>query len=650
MIQLKIWQWLVLAIPFVSIFLFILVAAGLQIQAWGISWIWGIVILVFLGWRWLLAKWTKPAAFETVERITEEVNQELEANSVENLSEDESLNQKVEAVLDKILTEAQDDPPIWEDWQLFWERSQQLVSAIAQIYNPETKYPLLNIYIPQVYGLIRGTVDDVDEWMQKLSPVLNQVTVGQAYRAYEVYQKVQPSAQKALKIWNLAQWAVNPLAAAAKQVSKKSTQQANQELIGNLSKVLRQVALRQLAKRAIELYRGKTTTTTELAPPKQSDFPEVKTQTIQEILEQAEPQTEVEQKPVNILLVGRTGAGKSSVINTLFQSQQATVDVLPSTNEIVNYHWESITGDTLTLWDTPGYEQVSGENLRELVLDYASTADLLLLVTPAPDPALAMDTEFLSDLQTVVSEGLSSESNSEACTPRDLPTIAVVTQVDRLRPIKEWNPPYDWENGTQGKEKSIREATRYRQEELGKFCQQVFPLVTWEDNSNRQSWNERQLSQALLNAVTPAKQLRLARFLRDREARSVAAAKIIDRYTKQMTTTQGLTNLVKTPILEYLSTFSTGSPMLGKLLMEQIPVEQLPLVIGKLQMAYDLFNLLDSERNPKAFDLRSLWSLLLDNSESPEKNAFAFGHALVAYWTQELSLSQLREKFEEYLD
>lgn len=634
MIQLKIWQWLVLAIPFVSILLFLLVAAGLQIQAWGISWIWGIVIFVFLGWRWLLAKWTTPA-FETVESITEEVNQELEANTIENLSEDESLNQEVEAILDKIVTEAQDDPPIWEDWQLFWQRCQQLVSAIAQIYNPDTKYPLLNIYIPQVYGLIRGTVDDVDEWMQKLSPVLNQVTVGQAYRAYEVYQKVQPSAQKALKVWNWAQWAVNPLAAAAKQVSQKSSQQANQELIGNLSKVLRQVALRQLAKRAIELYRGEKSATTELAPPKQSDFPEVKTQTIQEILEQAEPQTEVEQKPVNILLVGRTGAGKSSVINTLFQSQQAAVDVLPSTDDIVNYHWESVTGDALTLWDTPGYEQVSGGELRDLVLDYASTADLLLLVTPAPDPALAMDTEFLSDLQTTVS---------------DLPIIAVVTQVDRLRPIREWNPPYDWENGTQAKEKSIRESTEYRREELGQFCQQVFPLVTWEKDRNREPWNERQLSQALLNAVTPAKQLRLARFLRDREARSVAAAKIIDRYTKQMTTTQGVTNLVKTPILEYLSTFSTGSPMLGKLLMEQIPVEQLPLVIGKLQMAYDLFNLLDSEREPKEFDLRSLWSLLLDNSESPEKNAFAFGHALVAYWTQGLSISQLREKFEEYLD
>lgn len=635
MMQLKTWQWIILTTPFILILLFLLVAAGWQIQEWGISWIWGIVILTFLGWRWLLVRWTKPVV-EDVETISEQVNQELEATTTIDTAEDDAINQQVEKALQSILTNAQSDPPIWEDWQLFWHRCQEVVSAIAQIYNPETKYPLLNIYIPQVYGLIRGTVDDLDQWMQTLSPALNRVTVGQAYRAYQTYQQVQPSAQTALKVWSCAQWVINPAAALAKQVSKGSTQQANQELLGNLSQVLRQAALRQLAQQAIQLYSGKEATTASLPEieSSQQTFPQAKTQTIQEILEQAQPQADVEQKPANLLLIGRTGAGKSSVINTLFQSQQAEVDVLPSTDKIESYHWKSINGDSLTLWDTPGYEQVSGGELRELVLDYATTADLLLLVTPALDPALAMDYQFLSEVQ--------SEIN-------DLPTITVVTQVDRLRPVREWKPPYNWEQGNQPKENSIREATQYRREQLGEFCQQVFPLVTWEAETNRQGWNVQQLSLALINSIAPAKQLRLGKFLRDREAQSVTAAKIIDRYTKQMTTTQGVTALLKNPILEYLSTFSTGSPALGKLLMEQIPVEELPLVIGKLQMAYELFNLFNSDSKLYEFDLRSLWSLLLDNSESPEKNAFAFGHALIAYWTQDLTLNQLREKFEEYL-
>lgn len=47
-----------------------------------------------------------------METLTAEVNQELDASSVQNLSGDDVLNQEVEATLDKILTEAQQEPPI----------------------------------------------------------------------------------------------------------------------------------------------------------------------------------------------------------------------------------------------------------------------------------------------------------------------------------------------------------------------------------------------------------------------------------------------------------------------------------------------------------------------------------------------------------
>jgi hypothetical protein len=164
------------------------------------------------------------------------------------------------------------------------------------------------------------------------------------------------------------------------------------------------------------------------------------------------------------------------------------------------------------------------------------------------------------------------------------------------------------------------------------------------------TWGTDALSVALVEAIAPAKQLRFARFLRDREARTIAAAKIIDRYTFQMATTQGLASLLKSPILQFLSTLTTGSPTLAYVLAEQIPVEQLPVVIGKLQMAYELFSLLSPrDSNPFDLDLRSLWPLLLENPASPDRNAWAFGHALVEYWTQNLTSQQCRERFEFYL-
>ena len=628
MIRLKPWQWIILVSPIAVIISFLLISAGTQIHAWGLSWIWALFTFVFVGWRWLLVRWTKPA-INQIEAVFAEVREELETTTENNLVIETNTTKAVETALENILTAAANDLPIWEDWQTFWRRCQDLVVAISHIYNPQVKYPLLNIYIPQVYGLIRGTVDDMDQWMQKLSPVLNQVTVGQAYQTYEVYRKLEPSARKLWKVWNWAQWVLNPLTAVAKKASEGVGNRASQELLINLSQLLREAALRNLCKQAIALYAG---TKIELLTP---TLPQVKTQTLRDILTQAEPPEIVAQKPVNILIIGRTGAGKSSLINTLFQNELAAVDVLPSTDTIQNYHWKTENGEILNLWDTPGYEQVKREDLRDLVIDYASNADLLLLVTPALDPALQMDVDFLEDVKSQVA---------------DLPIITIVTQVDRLRPIREWQPPYNWEKGEKPKEISIREATKYRQKLLGNFANLVLPVVTNDSKTNRNSWNIEALSSGLLAAIDPAKQLRLTRFLRNLETRTTAAANIIEHYTFQMTTTQGITALLKSPVLQFISTLSTGSPTLAYLLAEQIPIEQLPIVIGKLQMAYELFPLLNIDNSKsRNFDLLSLWPLLLENPSTPDRNAWAFGHALIEYWTQDLTIEQLRTRFNYYL-
>ncbi|KAM3094784.1 GTPase [Phormidesmis sp. 146-12] len=630
MVRLKIWQWAVLGLPIALVFGFLLLSAGFQIHEWGLSWIWAVFGVVFVGWRWLLVKWTRPALAQVEAIVTELAAEQADIPTSASAT---VSSQQADAALQKILQETRSDPPLWEDWNIFWQRCLQLISAIAQIYYPQTKQPLLNIYIPQAYRLLRGTVDDLDQWMQRLGPVLNQVTIGQAYQAYEIYQKLEPSARKVWRAWNWAQWLLNPAAAVARTATQRTSDRATQELLGNLNQLLREAALRNLSRQAITLYSGSASPGLETVTPAQPALPKAQTQTLREILSQTKSPEAIAQQPVNLLLVGRTGAGKSSLINTLFVEAQAQVDALPSTDRLQDYRWQTSTGEALTLWDTPGYEQINRGELRDQVIDHAAHADVVLLLTPALDPALQMDLDFLKDLKAEV---------------KDLPTLAIVTQVDRLRPIREWQPPYDWRSGDRPKEISIREATEYRSGVFQETCSLVLPLVTGGDR--RQAWGVEALSVALLDLIDPAKQLRLARFLRNLDARTIAAARLIDRYTFQMTTTQGLAAFLKSPILSFISTLTTGSPSLALMLAEKIPIEQLPVVIGKLQLAYELFNLLTAqELNPPTFDLMSFWGLLLENSASPDKNAWAFGHALTEYWTQPLTPDQLQARFEYYL-
>jgi uncharacterized protein len=618
MIRLQPWQWMVLALPIAGVISFLMAAAGVQIHHWGLSWIWAVILVVFVGWRFLLVRWLNPLDVELPSELT----------ASPSPSGSTAQHQQAEAKIREMLQTAREDGPPWGNWLLFFQRCQQLVEAIALTYAPQSKRPLLNIYVPQAYGLIRGTVDDVDQWMQKLSPVLGQVTIEQAYSAYETYQRLEPAARLAIKAWNYAQWVFNPFVALARVTTQGYSTQANQALVMNLGQIMREATLKALGERAIALYSGKAIQSVALV-----ESSATQTQTLREIFTQASDQHPPDAQPLNLLLVGRTGAGKSSLVNTLFREDLAAVDILPSTDQIQSYTFETEDGETLLLWDTPGYEQVGMGQYTQAVLEKAVTADLVLLLTPVTDPALQMDLDLLSRIHQ---QSL------------DLPRLTVVTQVDKLRPLREWEPPYDWQKGDRPKERNIRDAVLYRESFLKEAGGLVLPLVTEDRTQGRNAWGEAALAQSILNTLEPAKQFRLSRFLRDLDTRTQTAAKIIDHYTVQMGTTQGLTALIKSPVLKFLSIYLTGSPTLAILLAERLPIEEAPVVLGKLQMAYELYMLLSPTASPRQFEVLLIWSLLLERSAALSQETWALGHALAEYWVQPSAVSDRTDLGDRY--
>ena len=640
MVKLQSWQWIILVAPIVSVVLFLLISAGIQIHAWGLSYIWAIVGVIFVGWRWLLVRWTRPVIREDLVKgqVTKEQVESLSQRVSSAIPSSRNASRQTDEALQFILQDSAQDPPVWQDLNQFRSRALELVTKIALIHSPGAKQPLLNIYVPQAYGLLRGTIDDLDQWMEKLSPVLNKLTIAQAYEYYELTQKFAPSAQKTWKVWQKARWLINPAAAAANTATQGIGNRANAELLGNLSQLLREQLLRNLTQSAIALYAPQTKVGAENStPPIESSRtePPIASITLQTLLAQStSTQIALQTEPLNLLLLGRTSAGKSSLINTLFTAPMALIDALPNTDRITHYDWQTPDGDRLILWDTPGYEQADRPDFRAQILTQALTCDIILLVTPALDPALQMDLDLITDLRAQVP---------------DRPIFVLITQVDRLRPIREWQPPYHWETGQRPKEVSIRDALTYRRETLPPVSG-LFPIVT--DGPDRTAWGIDPVAQAIVSSLNPTQQARLARFLTSLSAQALAAETLISRYQVQITTTQSLTTWLKSPVLSFLSNLTIGTPELGLLLATQIPVEQIPFVIGKLQLAYELFNLLTAAQNKaqlRSFNLLALWPALMQGSGNGDQDARAFGRLMVEYWTGALPAGQLRDRLDQLL-
>jgi hypothetical protein len=192
MIRLRPWQWAVLALPLAAIVGFMVTAAGLQIHAWGLNWIWAVMVIVLVGWRWLLARWTRPTLAQMESALTQ-ARDELAVEVETDTATGSPAAQAAEAALERILAQAQADPPLWEDWN-------PLLGPLSR--GDRCRYPGLpprrqvspaeHLPVPDAYGLMRGTVDDVDRWIENLTPVLGQVTLGQAVQGYELYRRWSP--------------------------------------------------------------------------------------------------------------------------------------------------------------------------------------------------------------------------------------------------------------------------------------------------------------------------------------------------------------------------------------------------------------------------------------------------------------------------
>lgn len=139
-----------------------------------------------------------------------------------------------------------------------------------------------------------------------------------------------------------------------------------------------------------------------------------------------------EQITPRILVGGKTGVGKSSVLNAMMGKDVYEIGVLPTTRKNDEHIWESLDGDIKVI-DAPGFgeanEPQSSENKYEDNIKKLAQleAHIFLLVLKCDDRALDLESKYL-------------EKWKNDPILRELPVILVINQIDKMKPTRDWNP------------------------------------------------------------------------------------------------------------------------------------------------------------------------------------------------------------------
>lgn len=329
----------------------------------------------------------------------------------------------------------------WGEIQI---HTMEIISSVAQHYNPTNSEKEFAFSINELLLALEEVSRRYRRYIHDNIPFSDKISLSLLKKTYNHKDKLK-NLEYAHYIYRVARFS-NPAAALISEMRGLATDTLFTNLSDSLQDKLKIVLLKEVASVAIDLYSGNF---------KVEDCDLLDSQvSVRDKERQA-----IKIEPLRVVVVGQTGAGKSSVINALVEKMVAEVSVIPSTDKIAVYECKIDDIEMIRLVDSPGLD--GSIKTEETILNEMVESDLIIWVVKAAQSARKLDRQ----LRDKFDEFYKKSENRSRIKPK---TVLIVNQVDKLQPIAEWSPPYDLIDCDASDKKAciIRDAVKYNQEIL----------------------------------------------------------------------------------------------------------------------------------------------------------------------------------------
>ena len=325
----------------------------------------------------------------------------------------------------------------------------EILNLVAREFHPTSEQPAWEVTIPDALQISELVVRDLRVAFQERVPGAAMLTLRDAQQLRNLaglWQKIYAG-------YRWIQLGINPMAGLFRGLRDAAADKVIDESFDEVQRWTTDFVIQQAGRYAIDLYSGKLV----VHNPRFSEFQTEQSKA--EKNEASQRQSHLDSEPLRILVTGQVKAGKSSLINALCRGLRAGTDVLPLTDKFQPHHLKTGEGSSgAIILDTPGY-QAAGDSVPHGLIteETLQNIDLFILVCSATSAARAPDRHLLDLLR---------EHFRQRPGRIPPPIVIVLTHIDQVRPFAEWAPPYDLNDETRAKSRSIRDAIEVVAEEF----------------------------------------------------------------------------------------------------------------------------------------------------------------------------------------